>query len=320
MATGNFHIQPGHLACAFDGYLSAQQARLPKLLGVEQISPRVIRVLGGNPGKFTLQGTNTYIVGTGSSRILIDTGKGFPLWIETIAELLASENITLSHVLCTHWHTDHTGGVPDLVSRYPHLTSSVFKCEPDEGQQPISDGEVFSVEGATIKALFSPGHAYDHMCFILQEENAMFTGDNVLGQGTTVVEELGTFMSTLRIMLGQGCAKGYPGHGSVIPNLTSKISQYLQQRLRREKQVLNAMEKIKKERSSGTFRAKGSVTINDLVRAIHGEKLEPQVYEMVLTPITDEILWKLVADGKVSFEIRGVERKWFLNASGIRMK
>src|SRR6266480_4179685 len=223
---------------AFDDYLKSQTAHLPQLANVEQLTPGVLRVLGQNPGKvnaspvrtpnpgkvsmadtsaqFTLQGTNTYIVGTGHHRIIVDSSGGEPEWAELIASTLKSMDISLSHVLLTHWHGDHTGGVPDLLRLYPHLKDSIYKNEPDKGQLNITDGQIFRVEGATVRALHVPGHSEDHMSFILEEEQAMFTGDNVLGHGTSAVEDLGTFMASLQKMHAQNCAIGYPAHGATI--------------------------------------------------------------------------------------------------------
>ncbi|MCJ1247986.1 Atrochrysone carboxyl ACP thioesterase AgnL7 [Trapelia coarctata] len=297
-------------ACAFDDYLSMQQARLPKLANVEQLSPRVIRILGQNAGKFTLQGTNTYIVGTGSSRLIIDTGQGIPRWADLVNTTLKSSSTTLSHVFLTHWHGDHTGGVPDLLRLYPYLSSSIYKNAPDKGQQPIADSQTFSVEGATIRAVHSPGHSHDHMCFILEEENAMFTGDNILGHGTSAVEELSVYMTSLRTMQSHNCAIGYPAHGAVISNLPGKIAGELTQKLRREKQVLEILKKKRQEKgmARGEF---GSVTVKELVIAMHGDGLDEQVREMALEPFMDEVLKKLAEDGKVAFEMRRGQKKWF---------
>ncbi|KAI4215146.1 MAG: hypothetical protein LQ351_002461 [Letrouitia transgressa] len=316
---GYRQINKNFNACAFDDYLSSQTNHLPSLPNTERISPRVIRVLGGNPGKFTLQGTNTYIVGTGESRILVDTAQGFECWTDAIQELLVAEGISISHVLLTHWHGDHTGGVPGLIKVYPELSSSIYKNSPDEGQQDIEDGQIISVEGATIKALHTPGHSHDHMSFILQEENAMFTGDNVLGHGTSAVETLGEYMDTLRLMKSQDCERGYPAHGAVITNLNAKIQEYLAQKERRERQILKSLKAIKEnERRSGKPGAKGSTTVKDLVVAVHGEGMDGDVSEKVLEPFTGEVLGKLAGDGKVGFELAGGAKKWFINEVRVR--
>ncbi|KAJ5546949.1 hypothetical protein N7494_004534 [Penicillium frequentans] len=297
--------------CAFDQYLDTQQDTLPKLKDVEQISPRVLRVLGQNAGKFTLQGTNTYIVGTGQSRLIIDTGQGIPEWADLIAATLKDLSITLSHVLLTHWHGDHTGGVPDLIRLYPHLSTSVYKHSPGRNQQPILDGQVFEIEGATIRAVHTPGHSHDHMCFILQEEDAMFTGDNVLGHGTSAVELLGTWMTSLQVMGSHERKIGYPAHGEVIQNLPAKISGELDQKAKREARVVQTLTRIKRQEQGSQGRGKGSVTIPQLVAAMYGKDLDEQVRTMALEPFTSEVLTKLAEDGRVAFEVRRGEKRWF---------
>ncbi|KAG7287762.1 hypothetical protein NEMBOFW57_007277 [Staphylotrichum longicolle] len=286
--------------CAFEDYLDSQVANLPKLNDVEQISPR-----------FTLQGTNTYIIGTGRARLIIDTGQGIPEWADLIEATLAASSITLSHVLLTHWHGDHTGGVPDLLRLYPRLSDSIYKHTPAKDQQAIADGQVFRVEGATVRAVHAPGHSHDHMCFILEEENAMFTGDNVLGHGSAAVEILPTWMQSLRVMQSHNCATGYPAHGEVIRNLPGKIHLELQVKERREERVLRALARVRHDQRSAAPSAKGSVTVRQLVTVMYGEQMDPQVREKAIEPFTDEVLRKLAGDGKVAFELKAGQRKWF---------
>jgi glyoxylase-like metal-dependent hydrolase (beta-lactamase superfamily II) len=172
------------------------------------------------------------------------------------------------------------------------------------------DGQTFSVEGATIRAVHSPGHSHDHMCFILEEENAMFTGDNILGHGTSAVEELSIYMASLRTMQSHSCSIGYPAHGAVISNLPGKIAGELAQKLRREKQVLQTLKKKRQEKcmANGEF---GSMTVKELVIAMHGDGLDEQVREMALEPFMDEVLRKLAEDGKVAFEMKKGQKRWF---------
>lgn len=250
-------------------------------------------------------------MGTGSHRLIIDTGQGIPEWADFISSTLSSRSINLSHVLLTHWHGDHTGGVPDLLRLYPQLSDSIFKNTPGKGQKPIVDGQIFRADGATIRAVHSPGHSQDHMCFILEEENAMFTGDNVLGHGTSAVEDLSIYMSALRTMQSHNCDTGYPAHGAVIPSLPSKIEGEISQKLRRERQVLDVLNKTRRERTSNGSGKAGRVTVKELVTAIHGEGINEEVREMVLEPFMDEVLRKLAEDGRVGFEVGGGQRKWF---------
>lgn len=121
-------------------------------------------------------GTNTYLVGRGKQRILIDTAQGEPAWASRLKTLLTEENATVHKALITHWHHDHVNGIPDLLKICPQAT--IYKHHPEDGQTDIQDGEVFSVEGATLKAFHTPGHTEDHMAFVFEEEDSMFTGDS----------------------------------------------------------------------------------------------------------------------------------------------
>ncbi|KFA54245.1 hypothetical protein S40293_07812 [Stachybotrys chartarum IBT 40293] len=294
---------------AFEDYLESQQSHLPEIPDVEQLTPRVLRVLGQNAGKFTLQGTNTYVVGTGHERLLVDTGQGIPEWADLISTTFAASGIQLSHVLLTHWHGDHTGGVPDLLRLYPSLVSSIYKHTPSNTQQPIVDGQIFRVEGATVRAVHAPGHSHDHMCFILEEEDAMFTGDNVLGHGTAAVEQLGTWMESLRIIKSHNNKIGYPAHGMVILNLRGKVDAELAGKTRREAQVMQALGRLRTHAATG--RSKSSCTLGQLVTTMHGEQLDEEVRRMAVEPFVDEVLRKLAEDGRVAFQMRGGERRWF---------
>ncbi|RMZ74763.1 hypothetical protein DV737_g5763, partial [Chaetothyriales sp. CBS 132003] len=292
---------------AFEDYLESQTAHLLPLADVEQCSLRILRVLGQNPGKFTLQGTNTYIIGTGHDRVMIDTGGGSPAWAELVAAALKQHNVKLSHVLLTHWHGDHTGGVSDLLRLYPDLRGSIYKHTPDSGQQVIADNQIFSVPGATIRAVHSPGHSEDHMCFVLEEESAMFTGDNILGSGTSAVEDLAIFMDSLLKMQGQGCQIGYSAHGSTIADLPAKIAQELAAKMRRERRVMQTLQKLRQ--------TEGPITVKELVAHMFGNGVDKEVAGQVLEPFMDEVLRKLAADGKVAFEKRRGVKKWFSLAS-----
>ncbi|KAF1830543.1 Metallo-hydrolase/oxidoreductase [Decorospora gaudefroyi] len=258
---------------------------LKSLPEVEKLSDRVIRVLGGNPSKFTLQGTNTYIVGRGTKRILIDTGEGKPQWISTLKSVLRKENITIDKVLLSHWHGDHIQGVPDLLAHAPN--TQVYKNDPHDDWLPISDGQKFETEGATLRAFYCPGHTTDHMAFMLEEEDAMFTADNVLGQGTAVFEDLAAYMKSLDSMATQFHGRAYPGHGPVIEDGPARILEYVQHRRQREKQVLDVLG-LDKE---------GGLRPMDIVKVIYKgypESLHSPAEKGVL-----QILDKLEQEGRV---------------------
>ncbi|OCT53090.1 hypothetical protein CLCR_10041 [Cladophialophora carrionii] len=207
---------------------------LPHLPDWEQVSTNIIRIMGGNPSKFTLQGTNTYLLGSGASRILIDTGSGEKKWIDTVRVVLNSATAKPLHIstcLLTHWHHDHLGGVTDLERLSAELNPAhelkVYKnlptWNPDSLIDPsrvhdIHDGQEFVTGGGNgndddddassfaIQAIHTPGHAKDHMVFQItrspdaSEIGALFTADNVLGHGTAVFEDLQLYLQSLDVM------------------------------------------------------------------------------------------------------------------------
>ncbi|EER23387.1 hypothetical protein D8B26_001489 [Coccidioides posadasii str. Silveira] len=276
---------------------------------VERLSASVIRILAGNPGKFTLQGTNTYLVGRGPQRLLIDTGEGKPSWIAALKSVLAAERATVSQALLTHWHHDHIGGVADLSRLCPKV--KIYKHQPDGGQEDIHDGQVFKVEGATLTAFYTPGHASDHMAFVLEEENAMFTADNVLGHGTAVFENLGVYLTSLEKMSARGTKTGYPGHGPIIEDCKTKIAEYIKHRQQRENEILRVLEYGSLEASpmpESSERKPSSWTPMELVKVIYQNV--PENLHLPAAYGVSQVLLKLEDDGRVIHDRKS--DKWTL--------
>jgi len=258
---------------------------------VTKLSGRVLRVMGGNPGKLTLQGSNTYLVGTGEGRLLIDTGVGNPRWLNTLKKVLQDEKAQVTTALITHWHADHVGGIDDLHSLCPN--ARIYKNNPGHGQENITDGQEFTVEGATLTAHHTPGHTFDHMCFFFLEEAALFTGDNVLGHGTSVFENLATYMSSLRKMekIPGLTGRGYPGHGEVLGDAKSAVNDYIAHRIARERHVLTVL------KEGHPLGGDGAMTAMEIVELVYKEvsrDLWPAAESGVV-----QILCKLEEDGRV---------------------
>ncbi|KAF5495282.1 Lactamase-like protein nscB [Colletotrichum siamense] len=268
--------------------------KLVSLPEVDRLSPLCIRILGGNPGKFTLQGTNTYLLGRGSRRILIDTGEGLPSWIAAVKSTLEQEKATIETVLITHWHRDHQGGIQQLLEMSPN--SKIFKNQPEEGQSDIADEQKFAVDGVSLTAIFTPGHTVDHMAFVLEEEDAMFTADNVLGQGTAVFEDLATYLNSLEKMRHLFKGRAYPGHGPVIENGASKIMEYINHRKTREEQVIRTLRSKRNVGSDGG--PSDAWTPMELVKVIYRDV--PEELHVPASSGVIQILEKLEREDRVS--------------------
>lgn len=272
---------------------------LVPLKEVERLSPRCIRVLGGNPGKFTLQGTNTYLLGTGPSRLLIDTGEGKPSWIEALQQTLENEKAMIEKVIITHSHPDHIGGIGQLLQLYPgtdiHINTPSQR--PDLTLLPVQDGQQFKVEGATLKALHTPGHTPDHMVFVVAEEDAMFTGDNVLGQGTSVFQDLALYVSSLRKMGAAFKGRAYPAHGPVIEDGPGRVAEYVKHRQDREDQLVQCLRRRAGAGTLGDVAAASFWSSMSLVEEIYRD-VPKELYPAARLGVL-QVLRKLAVEGKV---------------------
>ncbi len=227
-------------------------------------SDRVAVVLGQNPGVFTGPGTNTYLVGTGRRPLLLDTGQGQPQYLPLLErglrEVRGGED--LQEIVLTHGHPDHVGGVASIRAKFGPLSVAKKPWSEQDKElelRTIDEGDEIETDGATLRALWTPGHARDHLCFYLVEERALFTGDVVLGAGTTVIPldgDLGDYLASLRRILALDLAVIYPAHGPVIRNPKEKVESYLAHRALRDEQILDGL------------RA-GVHTVRELVRRIY---------------------------------------------------
>jgi len=253
------------------------------------------RVLGLNPGMMTGPGTNTYLVGR-RDPILIDTGVGEPGYVPLLEGYLAERGWPRpARVIVTHRHRDHLGGVAQLRARFPGLAVAKMIHRDTELPDPIDDlrdGQTVKGDGVTLVPVYTPGHASDHLCYHLLEENAVFTGDVVLGGSTTVIPsgdgDLTDYMASLRRLQALGVTRIYPAHGPVIEDAQGRIAEYIEHRLLRERQILDALDE-------------GLDTIPAIVTRVYAdvpEKLHPVAAQSV-----DSHLRKLAREGRVREDV-----------------
>lgn len=171
-----------------------------------------------------------------------------PEYQNNLKEVLQSENAQIESIIVTHWHHDHIGGVNDILKFAKDCKVLKLKrldAEDEEGL-PITflkDGETIKTEGATVRVHHTPGHTTDHIVLTLDEESSLFSGDCILGEGTTVFEDLFDYMKSLNAIMKLEPKIVYPGHGPVILDPVPKIQYYIDHRNERERQILRVIQK-----------------------------------------------------------------------------
>ena len=222
---------------------------------------RVIRVLAPNPGPFTLEGTNTWVVGENPA-VAIDPGPDDAGHILAVLE----EAGPLEAVILTHRHPDHAPGAIRLAeaSRAP-----ILAFDPLEGDRGLTDGETVTVGEVNLRVIHTPGHTPDHVCLLLEPDGLMFTGDIVLGRGTSIVNppegDMAAYVASLQHLRRLGARSIYPGHGPVVFDATEKLGEYLAHRAQRERQVLAAL-------------AAGRHTAEEMVPEIYQEEVPQDMH------------------------------------------
>jgi glyoxylase-like metal-dependent hydrolase (beta-lactamase superfamily II) len=223
---------------------------------VDRLSPLVRRVIARNPSPFTFHGTGTYIIGQGAVAV-IDPGPDLPEHVEAILKAIPGE--TVSHILITHTHADHSPAAAALQAATgaqtygfgPHPRVDIDDAEagadhaftPD---QRLSDGDVVSGPTWSLQAIHTPGHLPNHLCFSLPGEQALFTGDHVMGWSTTVIVppngHMATYLNSLRLLLDRDDLIYYPTHGAPIANPRAFVRALIGHRLARERNIRSCLE------------------------------------------------------------------------------
>jgi glyoxylase-like metal-dependent hydrolase (beta-lactamase superfamily II) len=208
-------------------------------------SPRVTRVLAPNPSPLTLEGTNTFVVAEPDARsaVVIDPGPADDRHAEAVVRACGGRVVEL--VLLTHTHVDHAEGARAFAERAGAPLAAIDPGWATPDAPDLAAGDPLAAAGLELRPLPTPGHAADHCCFQLAAERAVFTGDHVLGRGTTVVEwpggDMADYLASLELVRDLRPDRLYPGHGPLVPDGTARVEGYLAHRRGREAQVLAAL-------------------------------------------------------------------------------
>jgi glyoxylase-like metal-dependent hydrolase (beta-lactamase superfamily II) len=207
----------------------------------------VTLVRAPNPSAMTLTGTNSYVLDCGNGEALvIDPGPAIDGHLAALIDAADSRGLAIRTIALTHGHPDHSAGAPQLAAmtgaaRYAHPASKV----PHDCDLPI-EGDL-RVGRVALRTIDAPGHTFDHAIFYLPPERALFTGDTILGEGTTVIAPPGgamrPYQQTLQRLADEfGDARLiYGGHGPIVTDAQAKIAEYIAHRQIREQQILDAL-------------------------------------------------------------------------------
>ncbi len=237
----------------------------------------VSRVVAPNPGPYTGPGTNTWIVDAGPVVAVIDPGPDDDRHLGALNKRLAQR--TVGVVLVTHSHPDHL----PLADRFATTHRATVRRFPD-----IQDGDIVRVGNLNITALHTPGHSADHLAFWLAQDGAAFTGDLILGQGSSMVTypegDVAAYLRSLERLAALQPRILFPGHWDPVPDAMAKIEEYRRHRLEREAQVLAEVQR-------------GGGTAVELTRRVYGRLDEELMAAAEMTMRAH--LKKLVDDGAV---------------------
>ena len=225
---------------------------------VAEVAPGIRRVVARNPSPFTLYGTGTYILGRGNVAV-IDPGPADSTHIAALLDGLNGETIT--HLLVTHTHMDHSPGCRLLQEQTdaktyaygPHGAGKLERGVPvEEGGdmdfQPdwrVRHGDVIHGDGWSVECVYTPGHTSNHICYQLQGEGALFTGDHVMGWSTSIISppdgDMAAYMASLELLLERDDRIYWPTHGPCIGDPEPLVSAFIAHRRERERQILDCI-------------------------------------------------------------------------------
>ena len=262
----------------------------------------VRRILCGNPGMMTGPGTNTYLVGIDEVAV-IDPGPDDPAHL---AAIVAAGGDRIRWILCTHTHSDHSPGAAGLKARTGAEVLAFDDRDDLVCDRHLADGDTIDGTEFTLTAIHTPGHASNHLCFLLDGSRMLFAGDHVMDGSTVVinppdgdladslasVERLRSWRPSLRSIA--------PAHGHVIEDPAAKLDEYLAHRLDRERQIVDALEA-----------AGGEAGTAALVEAIYTDVPD------VLHPVARRSVWshlrKLAVEGRAaSSDVDDPDATWTL--------
>jgi len=242
--------------------------------GVAQtVSPLIRRIVARNPSPFSYRGTGTYVIGRGDVAI-VDPGPDLMEHVDALIAALPGERIT--HQLVTHTHSDHSPAARHVRERTgartygfgPHGEGRVergYKVEAGGDMMFVPDvllthGQIIEGDGFSVEVVHTPGHCSNHLCFQVQQEGALLTGDHVMSWSTSVISppdgDMGDYMTSLALLLERDDRVLLPAHGPPITEVKPFVRAFIEHRREREQQILDCL-------------GRGTARIGEMVQQIY---------------------------------------------------
>lgn len=225
----------------------------------EELEPMVRRVLAPNASPYTYTGTQSYLIGTQEALTVLDPGPNDPEHLAALTAAIGTAKVVA--ITCTHTHRDHSPAAAPLsqMTGAPIIGCGAVMLQSDEPRadapfdlnyrpdQVLEDGESLSGPGWTLKAVATPGHTSNHLCFALEESGALFTGDHVMAWSTSVVAppdgDMADYLASLDKLYQRDDRIYYPAHGPAITKTRQLVRGMIGHRRQRERQILRLLEK-----------------------------------------------------------------------------
>ena len=270
---------------------------------VRSLSARVRRIVAPNPGPMTGPGTNTYVVGK-TDLVVVDPGPAEPSHVAAILDCVGDQ---LKFIACTHTHPDHS----PAAARLAEATGATLigRVTVDDRHQDLTfqpaaqveDDDCISGEGWTLRAIRTPGHVDNHVCFLLEEEGMVFAGDHIMNGSTVVIVPPGgnmaDYIASLRRLLDHDVKVVAPGHGELIPDCRGEVEKLVRHRLMREAKVASALDSVPR-------------SLDGLVVTVYDD-VDPVMHEWAKLSLLAHLI-KLEGEGRtLKSKVEGVEH-WAL--------
>ena len=266
---------------------------------VDELTPLLRRVIARNPSAFTFHGTGTYIIGRGQVAV-VDPGPDLAEHVDALLEAVRGETVT--HILVTHTHIDHSPAVPALqaATGAPTYAFGPHGTRPEDGASEggadfdfapdhvVGDGDVITGNGWSVEALHTPGHCSNHLCFALREEDALLCGDHVMGWSTSIVSppdgDMAAYMASLDKVGRFGAGRYFPTHGAPIDAPDPNVKALIAHRQEREDQIMAEL-------------ASGPATIAEMVPRMYAD-VDPKLYPAAARSVLAHLI-HMVETGRV---------------------